>query len=108
LLEWNPAAMAAWRSAVRVLQSMTREECLAEIAEARTPSSNFLVGVEAPKPAGGIMRRLFRVAFFACGSIVLLLNLISILVAFDREAEVGSALVTAIEAIWIDGVTFYQ
>jgi len=29
--------MAAWRSAVRVLQSMTREECLAEIAEARTP-----------------------------------------------------------------------
>jgi hypothetical protein len=47
------------------------------------------------------MRRLFRVAFFACGSIVLLLNLVSILVVFDREAEVGSALVTAIEAIWI-------
>ena len=50
------------------------------------------------------MRRLFRVAFFACGWIGLLLNLVFILVSFNREAEVGSALGTAMEAIWIGGV----
>jgi hypothetical protein len=53
------------------------------------------------------MRRLFRVAFFACGSIGLLSNLVFILVAFDRETEVGSVLATAMEAIWIGGVTFF-
>ena len=52
------------------------------------------------------MRRLFRVAFFACGTIGLLSNLVFILVAY-REAEVGSALATAMEAIWIGGVTFF-
>ena len=53
------------------------------------------------------MRRLFRVAFFACGWIGLLLNLVFILVSFNREAEVGSTLETAMEAIWIGGVTFF-
>ena len=41
------------------------------------------------------MRRLFRVAFFACGWTGLLLNLVFILVSFNREAEVGLALETA-------------
>jgi hypothetical protein len=54
-----------------------------------------------------IMRRLFRAAFFACGTIGLLLNLVFILVAFDRETEFGSALATAMEATWIGGMTFF-
>ena len=53
------------------------------------------------------MKRLFRLAFFACGGIGLLLNLVFILVSFNRETEVGSALETAMEAIWIGGVTFF-
>jgi hypothetical protein len=53
------------------------------------------------------MRRLFKVAFFACGFIGLFLNLILILVLFSREAEVGSALETAMEALWIGGATFF-
>ena len=53
------------------------------------------------------MKRLFRVAFFACGWIGLLLSLVFILVSFNREAEVGSALETAMEAMWIGGVTFF-
>jgi hypothetical protein len=51
------------------------------------------------------MKRLFTVAFFACGWIGLLLNLVFILVSFNREAEVGSALEAAMEAICIGGVT---
>ena len=35
------------------------------------------------------------------------LLLVFILVSFNREAEVGSALGTAMEAIWIGGVTFF-
>ena len=53
------------------------------------------------------MRRLFRVAFVACGLSGLLLNLAFILVSFNREAEVDSALETAMEAIWIGGMTFF-
>ena len=53
------------------------------------------------------MKRLFRVAFFACGWIGLLLNLVFILVSFNREAEVDSALEPAMEAIWIGGMTFF-
>ena len=33
--------------------------------------------------------------------------LVFILVSFNREAEIGSALETAMEAIWIGGVTFF-
>jgi hypothetical protein len=53
------------------------------------------------------MKRLFRVAFFACGFIGLLLNVAIILALFSREAEVGSALETAMEALWIGGATFF-
>ena len=53
------------------------------------------------------MRRLFRVAFFACGLSGLLLNLAFILVSFSREVEAGSAVETAMEALWIGGTTFF-
>jgi hypothetical protein len=53
------------------------------------------------------MKRLFTMAFFACGWIGLLLNLVFILVSFSREAEIGSASETAIEALWIGGTTFF-
>jgi hypothetical protein len=53
------------------------------------------------------MKRLFTMAFFAWGWIGLLLNLVFILVSFGREAEVGSALETAMEAVWIGGSTFF-
>jgi hypothetical protein len=54
-----------------------------------------------------MMKRLFKVAFFACGWIGLFLNLIFILTSFSREVEVGSALETAMEALWIGGFTFF-
>jgi hypothetical protein len=53
------------------------------------------------------MKRLFKVAFFACGFIGLLPNLVYILVSFSHEAELGSALETAMEALWIGGATFF-
>jgi hypothetical protein len=53
-----------------------------------------------------MMKRFFTRAFFACGWIGLLLNLVFILVSFSREA-VGSALETAVEAVWIGGTTFF-
>jgi hypothetical protein len=53
------------------------------------------------------MRRLFKVAFFTCGLIGLLLNLVFILASFSREAAIGVALETAMEALWIGGVTFF-
>jgi len=59
------------------------------------------------KPTGGIMKRLFKVAFFACGFIGLFLNLAIILALFSREAAVGSTLETAMEALWIGGATFF-
>ena len=54
-----------------------------------------------------MMKRLFTMAFFACGWIGLLLNLVFILVSFSREAEVGSAWETSMEALWIGGTTFF-
>jgi hypothetical protein len=53
------------------------------------------------------MKRLFRVAFFVCGFIGLFLNLVFILASFNHEAELGSALETAMEALWIGGATFF-
>ena len=53
------------------------------------------------------MKRLFKVAFFICGFIGLFLNLVFILASFGGEAEVGSALETAMEALWIGGATFF-
>jgi hypothetical protein len=55
----------------------------------------------------GIMKRLFKVAFFACGWIGLLLNLAFVLASLTRDAESGSALETALEALWIGGTTFF-
>jgi hypothetical protein len=55
----------------------------------------------------GIMKRLFKMAFFACGFIGLFVNLAFIFSFFNREAEVGSALETAMEAVWIGGATFF-
>ena len=54
------------------------------------------------------MRRLFKVLFFACGSIGLLLNLVFIVAPFARDmAILTSAIVTAIELLWIGGITFF-
>jgi hypothetical protein len=53
------------------------------------------------------MNRLFTVAFFGCGWIGLLLNLAFILVSFSHKTEIDSAMETAMEAIWIGGVTFF-
>jgi hypothetical protein len=57
--------------------------------------------------AGGIVKRSFKVAFFACGFIGLFLNLALIFALFSREAGVSSALETAMEALWIGGATFF-
>ena len=53
------------------------------------------------------MKRLFKMAFFACGFIGLFLNLAIILALFHRAAEPVSALETAMEALWIGGATFF-
>lgn len=53
------------------------------------------------------MKRLFRLAFFACGFIGLFLNLVFILALFGREAGLNSELETAMEALWIGGATFF-
>jgi hypothetical protein len=53
------------------------------------------------------MKRVFKTAFFACGFIGLLLNLAIIFALFSHEMEVGSALETAMEALWIGGATFF-
>ena len=54
------------------------------------------------------MKRLFKVLFFACGWIGLLLNLIFVLVSFAREQVVEtSTFVSALELLWIGGSTFF-
>jgi hypothetical protein len=55
----------------------------------------------------GIMKRLFRLAFFACGFIGLFLNMVLILALFGRKAGLNSELETAMEALWIGGATFF-
>lgn len=60
--------------------------------------------------AASLDRRINRVRLcssLACGWIGLPLNLVFIFVSFSREAEVCSALETAMEAIWIGGMTFF-
>ena len=52
------------------------------------------------------MKRLFKLAIFVCGWIGLLLNL-AFIVASSREAEIGAALETVMEALWIGGTTFF-
>ena len=54
------------------------------------------------------MKRLFRVAFFACGWTGLLLNLVFIVVSSARDVPIEtSAIETALELLWIGGVTFF-
>jgi flagellar motor component MotA len=55
-----------------------------------------------------MMKRLFKVLFFACGWIGLLLNLIFVLVSFAREEAVEtSTFVSMVELLWIGGCTFF-
>ena len=54
------------------------------------------------------MKRLFKVLFFACGWIGLVLNLIFVLVSLGRDAQVeNSTFVSALELLWIGGCTFF-
>ena len=60
------------------------------------------------KQERGIMKRLFKVLFFACGSIGLLLNLSFVVVSFTRDVAIEtSAVETALELLWIGGCTFF-
>ena len=54
------------------------------------------------------MKPLFKWLFFACGGIGLLLNLVFIVASFARNAPIEtSAIETALELLWIGGVTFF-
>lgn len=54
------------------------------------------------------MKRLFKVLFFACGWIGLLLNLIFLVVSFARDVAIEtSAIETALELLWIGACTFF-
>ena len=54
------------------------------------------------------MKSLFKLLFFACGGIGLLLNLVFVVVSFTRDVPVEtSSLETALELLWIGGVTFF-
>jgi len=50
------------------------------------------------------MKPPFKWLFFACGGIGLLLNLVFIVASFARDAP---AIETALELLWIGGVTFF-
>jgi len=65
---------------------------------------------EDEKQERRIMKRFFKVLFFAWGWIGLLLNLIFVLVSFGHKEVAGagtSAFVTATEVLWIGGCTFF-
>ena len=54
------------------------------------------------------MKLLFKSLFFACGWIGLLLNLVFIAVSFARDVPIEtSAIDTALELLWVGGVTFF-
>jgi hypothetical protein len=54
------------------------------------------------------MKYLFKCLFFACGWIGLLLNLVFIVVSFARDVPIEtSAIETALELLWVGGVTFF-
>jgi hypothetical protein len=54
------------------------------------------------------MRRLFKVLFFVCGTIGLLLNLIFVVVALTRDLAVETSTIeTALELLWIGATTFF-
>jgi hypothetical protein len=53
-------------------------------------------------------KSLFKLLFFACGGTGLLLNLVFVVVSFTRDVPVEtSSLETALELLWIGGVTFF-
>jgi hypothetical protein len=54
------------------------------------------------------MKRLFKMLFFACGSIGLALNLIFVVVSYTRDATIETAAIeAALEMLWVGGVTFF-
>jgi len=54
------------------------------------------------------MKRLFKLLFFACGLIGLLLNLVFVVVSFTRDVPIEtSAIETALELFWVGSVTFF-
>lgn len=54
------------------------------------------------------MKRAFKMLFFACGSIGLVLNLIFVAVSYTRDAPIEtSAIEAALEMLWVGGVTFF-
>ncbi|WP_143199907.1 hypothetical protein [Bradyrhizobium sp. NAS80.1] len=54
------------------------------------------------------MTRIFQSLFFVCGLTGLLLNLAFIIVAFTRDVPIEtSAVETALELLWVGGVTFF-
>ena len=54
------------------------------------------------------MRPLFKLLFFACGGIGLLLNLVFIAASFAHGAPIEApAIETALEFLWVGGVTFF-
>jgi hypothetical protein len=54
------------------------------------------------------MKRLFKLLFFTCGLIGLVLNLIFVVVSYTRDVPIEtSALETALELLWVGGVTFF-
>jgi hypothetical protein len=54
------------------------------------------------------MKSLFKWLFFACGWIGLLLNLVFIVVSSARDVPIEtSAIETALELLWVGGVTFF-
>jgi hypothetical protein len=54
------------------------------------------------------MKPLFKSLFFACGSIGLLLNLVFVVVSFARDMPIEtSAIETALELLWVGGITFF-
>ncbi|MGY8667646.1 hypothetical protein Q3C01_35550 [Bradyrhizobium sp. UFLA05-109] len=65
-------------------------------------------GGTADSESEGIMKPLFKLLFFACGWIGLMLNLVFVVVSFLRDAPIEtSAIETALELVWVGGVTFF-
>jgi hypothetical protein len=54
------------------------------------------------------MKRLFKLLFFACGCLGLVLNLTFVAVSLARDEVIEtSAIETALELLWVGGVTFF-
>jgi hypothetical protein len=54
------------------------------------------------------MKRLFKLLFFACGFLGLALNLIFIVMSIGHDEGIhASAIETALELLWVGGITFF-